>query len=317
MHCRALTETGDSGLAILAIGRRFARLAPLIWRGRRASGEMTGRRTSKAFAFAGLLLAGVLIAAPVSAADGVTACKAAGTPFATVEALGARDGATIRLADGREVRLAGVAAPGDMDGSPEMARQGTAALDALVAGRRVALHGSGSAADRYGRLLAQVTVEKTLLGNTWLQEALVLAGAVRVAPGAGAPDCAQPLLERERVARANRAGLWRDGGFALQKAGSIGPLLAAAGRFAIVEGTVRRVGEAGGTLYLDFGRRYNRDFSIIVPREVQAAFAASGVDLRALSGKPVRARGVLFERGGPAVELRVPAALELIGMDGA
>ena len=278
---------------------------------------MTGRSTSKAFAFAGLSLAGVLIAAPVSAADGIAACTAVDIPFATVEALGARDGATIRLADGREVRLAGVAAPSDMDGSPEMARQATAALDALVAGRRVALHGFAAATDRYGRLVAQITVEKTPFEKTWVQATLVLVGAARVAPGAGAPDCAQPLLARERAARANRAGLWADAGFALQEAGLIGPLLAAAGRFAIVEGTVRRVGEAGGTLYLDFGRRYNRDFSIIVPREAQGAFTASGLDLRALSGKRARVRGVLFERGGPAVELRLPAALELIGMDGA
>jgi hypothetical protein len=39
------------------------------------------------------------------------------------------------------------------------------------------------------------------------------------------------------------------------------------------------------------------------------------VDLRALSGKRVRARGVLFSWGGPAMELRVPGALELIEAD--
>lgn len=272
---------------------------------------MTGRRNSKAFALAVLSLAGAPMAASALAANGIAACGNAAAPFATVEASGARDGATIRLADGREVRLAGLAALSDLDGSPEIARQGTAALDALVAGRRLQLHGSAET-DRYGRLIAQVTAEQT-----WLQEALVLAGAARVAPGAGATDCAKPLLEFERIARAKKAGLWRDGGFALQEAHLIEPLLAAAGRFAIVEGTVRRVGEAGGTLYLDFGRRYNRDFSIIVPRAAQAAFAASGLDLRALSGKRVRVRGVLFERGGPALELRIPAALELIGTDGA
>jgi hypothetical protein len=63
------------------------------------------------------------------------------------EALGARDGATIRLKDGNEVRLAGVIAP-DREGNGEAAKRATAALDALVTGRRLSLHAGKNDRDR-------------------------------------------------------------------------------------------------------------------------------------------------------------------------
>ena len=114
-----------------------------------------------------------------------------------------------------------------------------------------------------------------------------------------------------------RAGLWRDEAFAVKNASATQSLRDSAGGFAVIEGTVLRVGEAGGRLFLDFGRHYSRDFSLVVSREAQAGFAKAGLDLRGLSGKRVRVRGVLFDRGGPAMELRTPAALEIIGTGGA
>jgi hypothetical protein len=99
------------------------------------------------------------------------------------------------------------------------------------------------------------------------------------------------------------------------KAYSVRAAFVAAGRFVMVYGAVGRGGAAGGRLFLDFVRRHREDFTIVIPREAHAAFAAAGVDLGALSGKAVRARGVLFSWGGPAMELRVPWALELIEAD--
>jgi endonuclease YncB( thermonuclease family) len=227
----------------------------------------------------------------------------------TIEgALGARDGATVRLKDGTELRLAGVIAPDEGDG--EAARRATAALDALVAGRQLVLRSAKKERDRYGRIVAQAAV-----GNEWLQAALVSAGNVRVLPGSGEPDCAARLLTLEREARRQKRGAWGQAQFPVWNANSIPEAESAAGRFALVEAAVHRVGEAGGRIFLDFGRRYREDFTIVIPREAQAAFAAAGVDLRSLSGKRVRARGMLFHWGGPAMELRHPAALELIEAD--
>jgi endonuclease YncB( thermonuclease family) len=265
--------------------------------------------------FPALLGAAALgLAAVAARADGLAACAEAGAPFATVTAKAARDGVTVQLADGRDVRLAGVVAANDLDGDEKAAREAAERLARLVVGRTLALHGRTDT-DRYGRMTAQVA----LVGAEplWLQAALVADGILRVAPEAGEPACSAALLPFEQKARAAHTGLWAEPRFALQKAEDLAALTAATGRFAVVEGIVTRVGEAGGRLFLDFGRRYMEDFTLVVSRDARQTFTSAGIDLKALKGKKVRARGVLFPWGGPAIELRKPVALEVVAGEGA
>jgi endonuclease YncB( thermonuclease family) len=254
------------------------------------------------------------LAATAARADDLAACAEAGAPSATVTAKATRDGVTVQLADGREVRLAGVVAANDLDGDEKAARDAAEALARLVVDRTLALHGR-SDTDRYGRMTAQVVLVDP--EPRWLQAALVAHGILRVAPEAGEPACSAALLVFEHRARAARAGLWAAPRFGLQKADDLAALNAAAGRFAVVEGIVTRVGEAGGRLFLDFGRRYTEDFTLVVSRDARPTFERAGVDLKALKGKKVRARGVLFPWGGPAIELRKPVALEVVEGEGA
>lgn len=251
---------------------------------------------------------------PARALDALSVCPEASIVFENAEAGHASDGATFRLADGREVRLAGVAAVGAMDGDAEASKRATAALDALVAGKRVVLHGRAGLADRYGKLIAQVFVSGE--GASWLQADLVSAGVLRVAPEISEVACAMPLLNLEARAREAGKGMWQEARFAIEQADHIEALSAAAGRFAVVEGVIRRVGETSSHTYLDFGRRYNEDFTIMIPRSARAGFAAAGVELKALRGRHVRVRGVLFSSGGPAIEIRKPASLEILAGGG-
>lgn len=251
---------------------------------------------------------------PARALDALSACPEAAAISENAEAAHASDGTTFRLADGREVRLAGVAAVGTMDGDLEASARSTAALDALVAGKRVALHGRAGLTDRYGKLIAQVSVSGE--GARWLQADLVSAGALRVAPETSEIACAMPLLDLEARAREAGKGMWQEARFAVERADHIEVLSAALGRFAVVEGVIRRVGETSSHTYLDFGRRYNEDFTIIIPRSARAGFAAAGVELKALRGSHVRVRGVLFSSGGPAIEIRKPASLEILAGGG-
>ncbi len=251
-----------------------------------------------------------LAVSPACVEDLLAAC--AGSHFSeNVEALSARDGTTLRLKDGREVRLAGVIAGNALDGD----NNGVAAerLNALVAGKSLSLYGP-KASDRYGRLVAQVAFRGD--PSRWLQADLVSAGAVRVAPETGDEPCAKPLLNLEAEARAGQKGLWQEARFRIEQADDLESLTAAMGRFAIVEGVVRRVGETSSRTYLDFGRRYNQDFSIMIPRSARARFAAAGIDLKRLRGQRIRVRGVLFSSGGPAIEIRDPASLEIVAGGG-
>jgi micrococcal nuclease len=243
-------------------------------------------------------------------ADAWPTCAGTRTSPSAYEAAGARDGATLRLNDGCEVRLAGVIAANDLDGDPGAAQQATAALDRLVSGKRVLLYSLADASDRHGRILAQVALADD--GGAWVQGLLVGSGMLRVGPEAGEPACTEPLIAHERAVRAANSGLWTKRDFSVESADNIVALNAAIGRFAVVDGTVTRVGEIPSRTYIDFGRRYREDFTIIIPREARAEFRAAGIDLSALRGKRIRGRGVLFSSGGPAIEVRKPASIEIV-----
>lgn len=243
-------------------------------------------------------------------ADVWPACAGTRRNPSLVEATGARDGVTFRLTDGREVRLAGVIAASELDGDPDAAKRAAGALDRLVAGKQVLIYTGANAADRYERIVAQVALAQG--EGAWVQGLLVADGMLRGGPEAGEPACSQALIAEERRARAAKAGLWTEPRFSVQAALDLGSLNAAIGRFAVVEGWVTRVAEKSTRTYIDFGRRYSEDFTIIVPREARAEFRAAGIDLKALRGKRVRGRGVLFSAGGPAIEIRKPAAIEIL-----
>jgi hypothetical protein len=216
------------------------------------------------------------------------------------------------LKDGRELRLAGVVAGDDM-GEDKAAAVIASELNGRVAGKRLTLYGNASP-DRYGRLVSQAVVGGE--EPHWLQADLVSAGFLRVAPELGEIACATPLLNFERQARETQLGLWKEPRFQVEKADHIEAMTAATGRFAVVEGVIHRVGETSSRTYLDFGHRYNEDFTIVIPRSARREFAAAGIDLKSLRGKRVRVRGVLFSFGGPAVEIQKPASLEIIASSG-
>lgn len=265
-------------------------------------------RAATAIALAAIASASLVIEpSPVLADNVIPSC--AGSSFEMADVVGVRDGATLRLSDGREVRLAGVIAPNEVDGDAKAVAEAGSALATLAVGKRVVLHG-GDRPDRYGRLAAHVA--STGEGQRWIQAELVASGALRVAPEAGTKPCTEALIGFERSARANRKGLWSEPHFSVVKADDLATLNTASGRFAVVEGSVTRVGETSTRTYLDFGRRYTEDFTIVIPRHARAAFAGAGIDLKSLRGKRVRVRGVLFSSGGPAIEIRRPASLEIL-----
>lgn len=69
---------------------------------------------------------------------------------------------------------------------------------------------------------------------------------------------------------------------------------------------------SGGTIYLNFGRHWTRDFSIVVPRRLRADFAA-GVAPESLRGRRIRVFGFIEQRLGPTSEADAPEQIELAG----
>jgi endonuclease YncB( thermonuclease family) len=110
----------------------------------------------------------VLAFAPTLAAQ--DSCKL--SAMGNVNVAGIRDGRTLVLADGRELRLAGI----------ETGDASRAALEALAAGRSLRLEKLRAENDRYGRVVA-FAFEGEM--QTSLQQALIEQGQARVSSRVG------------------------------------------------------------------------------------------------------------------------------------
>ncbi|MBU0809925.1 MAG: thermonuclease family protein [Gammaproteobacteria bacterium] len=194
------------------------------------------------------------------------------------------DGDTLRLVDGRNVRLIGL-------NTPEIGRQGRAnepfadaarkRLQALVAASdgQVSLRYGQQAKDHYGRTLAHAydnrgrNLEAQLLGEG-------LGYQVAVAPNLALVHCQQAA---ERSARQARVGLW-------QRSPVKSPAQLTQGGFALLRGRVEHVERNAGGVWLEMADGLVLH---IAPR------ALANFDLRAvqrLEGRKVEARGWVIDR---------------------
>ena len=238
-------------------------------------------------------------------------------PFAsgTVEAV--VDGRTFVLADGREVRLDGIEIPPGPAASPAEGESpkpdaAAAALAALVVGNEVVLTHAKAATDRYGRMLADALLARQNDPSS-VTKTLVAQGVVRVAGrSGGAGACLPALRSAERTARSARLGLWDDPRYFPRTAEDVGRLSAEHGRFTLVEGTVVSVRESGGTIYVNFGRRWSEDFTVTILKRNERLFTAAGLEPRKLAGRRVMVRGWMEERGGPWIEAAGPDQIEVV-----
>jgi endonuclease YncB( thermonuclease family) len=220
------------------------------------------------------------------------------------------DGRGFMLDDGREVRLAAIEvppAPEALETGPRTAA-GTAArttLESMLAGRTVELRGPPQT-DRYGRVIAHAEV-----GGTGVAAEMVARGYARVAAQVGHAGCAADLLSRERAARAAKLGLWGEPYYVVMAAGKGAELLAERGQFTVVEGKVWSVRESGGTIYLNFGRRWSEALTVTILKRHERIFSGAGVWPKRLENRVVRVRGWIDERNGPRIEATRPEQIEM------
>src|SRR5262249_56142064 len=94
----------------------------------------------------------------------------------------------------------------------------------------------------------------------------------------------------EAEARGERKGTWA-GSDVIKNAESPDDILAGIGRFMLVEGKVLSVRQAGATTYLNFGRRWTRDFAATISRRIMPAVESAGVALKSLENRRIRVPG--------------------------
>ena len=195
------------------------------------------------------------------------------------------DGDTLRLADGRRVRLIGINAP-EVAGKDRSAQPYALAakrrLQALIAaaGGQVILVPGAHPKDRYGRLLANVyTPNANNLEARLLQEGL--AYQVVIPPNDALSQC---HALAEQGARFAQAGLWK--GFKATSAAKVKQ-----SGFQVISGTLLKVEVNSGGLWLTL----QGGVVLHVAQGSQPDFSVER--LHNLRGRVVEARGWVVERG--------------------
>ena len=256
-----------------------------------------------------LILVGVLAGAALDARaqDFVSRCGAETIAPGRVDHV--IDGRSFVLADGREIRLASLEVPstGDASAAGQAARS---ALASMLAGEMIELRAATTAADRYGRTVAYAfTAGKPPRS---VVHSMLAAGHARLGAEIGDPACATELLSQERRARTTKIGLWAEAQYGIIDAGNLTGLVAGRGRFAVVEGKVLSVRESGGTIYVNFGRRWSQALTVTISKRQERIFASAGREPKALENRRLRVRGWIEVRNGPRIEASRPEQIELV-----
>ncbi|MDN5000652.1 thermonuclease family protein [Bradyrhizobium sp. GCM10027634] len=209
------------------------------------------------------------------------------------------DARSVRLDDGREVRLTGI----------EATATTKQALTTLLTGREITLRGTDDTPDRYGRQGALVFIGDS---DTSVQAILLAQGDALVSAEIADRDCATALMASEAEARRQKKGSWADPS-AIKNAESPDDILAGIGRFMVVEGKVLSVRQAGAMTYLNFGRSWTRGFAATISKRNLPAFESAGMTVKSLENKRVRVRGWVEGTMGPRIDVRLVGQVELLG----
>jgi hypothetical protein len=83
----------------------------------------------------------------------------------------------------------------------------------------------------------------------------------------------------------------------------------------VVEGRVLSVRQAGATTYINFGRRWTRDFAVTISRRMMASLETARITPKSFERRRIRVRGWIEKRGGPRIEVLRVGQIEVVGDD--
>lgn len=254
-----------------------------------------GRPGGALVVFAGLLLLAALPLTPAAAA-----CPADRVD-ARVLVEYVHDGDTVRLADGRSLRLIGINTPElGRDGRPDepLASAARSALRRALGegGMRLDLRYDAEREDRYGRTLAHAfLVDGRSVSALLLEQGLAVA--LVVPPNEWSWAC---YREREREARRAARGVWSLPRYRPLEAAGSAPFEPG---FRLLRGTVRGVQRGRGGVRLEL----EQGLGLWLGADDLGRFPPP----ESLLGQRVEARGWLSQRGGRwQMRVRHPALLE-------
>ncbi len=218
------------------------------------------------------------------------------------------DGDTLKLADGRKLRLIGLNTPErGRDGRTDepFYRKAKQQLQRLIqqSNHRIHLLYGQQRHDRHGRLLAHpFTADGKNISAQLLRQGLGFL--VAIAPNVRLVDCYQ---QAEQQARQQQRGIWSH---PFSRAIDVRQLPANKRGFARVIGTVQRVGESRSSWWLNL----KRGFALRILKKDQRYF--DNLSPRTLLHQRLIASGWIYQANGEQrMTIRHPAALQLLATD--
>jgi endonuclease YncB( thermonuclease family) len=221
-------------------------------------------------------------------------------PAGTGEVKALEADATLALADGRKLRLAGI----DLPLHGPAAREARQALSELALGKTLELRLAGAPRDRQGRVLAQAFV-----GTQWIEGELLRRGFALVHSTADTRLGVAAMLRIERQARRYRRGLWADPAYAIVDAGAAAK---AAGSFRLVSGTVAAAAKTSRGILLRFGPEESGTLAAVIDARALQLCREAGIDPLALTGKRLLIRGFIDGTRRPLMTITHPEQIEIL-----
>jgi endonuclease YncB( thermonuclease family) len=220
------------------------------------------------------------------------------------------DGDTVKLADNKIVRYIGLDTPElhkrvgeDWVDNPEpFGEEAKQFNESLVKGKSVSLVLDVEQKDKYGRLLAYCFVDNIFVNERILEEGL---GMLYTRP----PNVryTEILVAAQKKARENQKGLWQGENFIYAK-----DAYKYINQMATVEGRVIKVAESSNVVYLNFGKNYKDDFTVVIFRSDLPSFIAAGISPARFKDKVVQVTGKIKEYNGPEIIVRHPSQIEIV-----
>lgn len=218
------------------------------------------------------------------------------------------DGLHLTLDDGRVIELSDIIHP---ESAPEIALQAKQTLEKFFIGKDILFFQTPDKdkgrVNRMGHHLGHVVLRDKET-SLWAQDLLLRNGLALTLPGEDAP--VMRLFEAEDSARNDEIGLWAE---------ELRPLFLrtpenaaeSMGTFAIVTGTPQAVASVKNNTYLNYGKNWRKDFTVMVSSQMRKQISRDGIDLKSWVKNPVEVRGWIIEENGPMIMIDRTTQLRL------
>ena len=161
--------------------------------------------------------------------------------------------------------------------------------------------------DKYGRILGYCFIKQDG-GEVFLNKELLQAGFAVLYTYPPNVKYVEEFVESQKQARRNRTGLW--GAYEVVPAEEAGDFI---GHIRTVKGKVLSTYNSGKAIFLNFGRDYKTDFTVVIFKNCFEYFHS--LDIRPelfYRGKTVKVSGRIREYNGPEIIVNFPLEIEIV-----